>query len=798
MGFSLDTGPQGIGHAHQRLWRVFCWRRHRMHPEPVAAIVRLPHGGYRSTGDDPRFRLISPRGEVPHGRVMIILRGRRADGHSFTPVLYAEAGGTDHPPLPLRIPPSAAHTPFLCLLPEASATLRLDPMDEPGDFTLDLIDIVEIGTVPFLLLWLGRLLKRCLCDPRWLMRSLIPAFRLYRSNGWHGLRGWLRREMEPTGDYATWVRSFDTLDEAARTAIRSRIAAFAQRPQISVLLPVAHIVSEDWVGQAIASVRHQLYPDWELCIAVRAALAPQLDRILNRTAADARIRVLCTESTDSAEGACAANTGAPVTTACNHALALAQGPFIAVLAPEDALSEDALYQVACVLNVHPETNLLFSDEDQIDAHGRRTAPNFKSGWNPDLMLSQNACGHLGVYRRTLVDAVGGFHAGYEGCQEFDLVLRLAERTSARHIRHVPRILYHRRTVQANPARKDMTDMAQGDIAPTRELWKEGLWDAGRRAIARHLHRRGITATVEAAVEGRYYRVRYPLPDPAPRVSLLVPTRDRLELLQGCIEGLRHRTDYPDLEILIIDNDSREPATHAYLAAVTHDPRVRVLPFSGPFNYSALNNAGVRAATGEIIGLINNDIQVIHADWLREMVSHAVRPEIGAVGALLYYGNDTVQHAGVVMGMSGLADHLYRFLPRGHSGYFGRCGLIQNLSAVTAACLLVRRHLFLEVGGLDAEHLKVAFNDVDFCLRLVRHGYRNLWTPFACLYHLESASRGSDDTPSRRPEFLKEIAWMNERWSGVIGDDPYFNPNLSLTSNIPTPAFPPRLLPRQGA
>jgi GT2 family glycosyltransferase len=287
------------------------------------------------------------------------------------------------------------------------------------------------------------------------------------------------------------------------------------------------------------------------------------------------------------------------------------------------------------------------------------------------------------------------------------------------------------------------------------------------------------------------RVIYPLPVEPPLVSLIIPTRDKLTLLHGTVEGLLNQTDYKPIEIIIIDNGSVEPATIAYLEEIQQNKSVSVIRHQGPFNYSQLNNHGVSYATGEIIGLLNNDLEVISSSWLTEMVSHALRPDIGAVGAKLYYANDTIQHAGVIVGLGGLAGHGFKFLAREAPGYHWKPFLIQNYSAVTAACLIMRRRVFQEVGGLNEKDLKVAFNDVDLCLRIREQGYRIVWTPYAELYHLESASRGSDNTLKKHLRLRHELNYMKAKWPLMISHDPYYNPNLTIEYEDFSLAWPPR-------
>jgi glycosyltransferase involved in cell wall biosynthesis len=567
-------------------------------------------------------------------------------------------------------------------------------------------------------------------------------------------------------DYAEWIARYDTLDDGDRHAIAAAVTHMTDPLLISVLMPV-YETPLPYLRAAIESVRAQLYPHWELCIADDASKSPEVRRILDdyRTL-DQRIKV------------CYRDTNGHISAATNTALELAEGRFVALLDHDDVLPEHALFEVATAIADDPQIDLIYTDEDKIDNRGQRFAPYFKSDWNPDLLLSQNMFNHLGVYRRSLVEEVSGFREGYEGSQDYDLVLRASTLTTPERIRHIPHILYHWRAVGGSVA-----------LSPDEKDYPVAH---ARRAISDHLRERGIAAEVGQGLFPNFHRVRYLLPDPAPRVSIVIPTRDRVDLLQKCIEGILHGTNYHDFEILIIDNQSREPATLAYLRALTVDPRVRILAYDKPFNYSAINNFAAAEATGSLLCLLNNDIQVIAPDWLTEMASHAMRPGIGAVGALLYYPDDRVQHAGVITGIGGVAGHAHHGLCRGDPGYFGRAALVQNLSAVTGACLVMPKCVYHQFRGLNATELAVAFNDVDLCLRIREAGYQIVWTPHAQLYHHESASRGPDTHPDKIERFRAEVAHMMLRWGQVLDRDPYYNPNLRLDGTDFGLAFPPRI------
>jgi GT2 family glycosyltransferase len=385
--------------------------------------------------------------------------------------------------------------------------------------------------------------------------------------------------------------------------------------------------------------------------------------------------------------------------------------------------------------------------------------------------------HLGVLSTELVREVGGFRLGMEGSQDWDLVLRCMERIGPEQVHHVPRVLYHWRIHSESTARS-MNAKPYAAVA-------------GERALNEHFERTGVRAMAEYVGFG--YRVHYALPDVQPLVSLVIPTRNGLALTRQCIDSIVRKTTYKNYEILIVDNGSDDPAVLAYFKELATRPNFRVLRDDSPFNYSALNNMAVAQARGEVVALVNNDIEVMSPDWLSEMVSLALQPGVGAVGARLWYPDLTLQHGGVLLGLGGgVAGHANKGLPKGLNGYAGRAALIQSFSAVTAACLVVRKAVYEEVGGLDEERLKVAFNDIDFCLRLREAGYRNVWTPYADLLHHESATRGEDIAPEKRERFLREENYMKSRWAELLRHDPAYNPNLTADAEDFSYAWPPRV------
>jgi glycosyltransferase involved in cell wall biosynthesis len=570
-------------------------------------------------------------------------------------------------------------------------------------------------------------------------------------------------------NYLKWVRLYDTLTDETRAKMRHMAGDFALKPLISVVMP-CYNPKPEWLKEAIESVRRQVYPHWELCIADDASTDPAIRPILEDYARrDVRIKVVFRK------------TNGHISAASNSALTLATGEYVALLDHDDLLAEQALFWVAEALNRHPDAGLIYSDEDKITEFGLRLDPYFKCDWNYDLFLSQNMITHLGVYKTELLQKIGGFREGFEGSQDYDLALRCIEQLDASQIIHIPRVLYHWRMHQASAAQNTQS--------------KPYAYVAAERALNEHLARKGVSARAERHPESRgFYRVRYALPTPAPLVTLIIPTRNSLHLIRRCLSSILEKTDYPNYEILIINNGSDDPQTLAYFDIIRSDPRFLILRDDRPFNYSALNNRAVQAAQGELVGLINNGIEVISPEWLSEMVSIALQSEVGAVGARLWHPDNTLQHGGVILAGSGIIGHSHKFLPKGYPGYFGRAILQQSFSAVTAACLVIRRSIFLEVGGFEEENLKVAFGDVDFCLRVREAGYRNVWTPYAEAYHRESATRGYEDTPEKQARLAAEARYMQDRWGSLLFNDPVYSPNLTITREGFSYASPPRVTP----
>ncbi|MCL5807233.1 MAG: glycosyltransferase family 2 protein [Deltaproteobacteria bacterium] len=580
----------------------------------------------------------------------------------------------------------------------------------------------------------------------------LKALRIIHQEGWLGL--WYafqeRFHLADLDVYELWQRRH-RLTSRDRNRIKKAIKQLPHRPLISLLLPVYN-TEEIWLKKCLDSVLGQLYPYWELCIADDASTAKHIRRIVKKYAArDRRIRVVFRE------------VNGHISAASNSALALATGEYIALLDHDDELTPDALYEIASLVSCHSDVDMIYSDEDKIDTQGKRHCPFFKPDWSPDTFLSLMYTCHLGVYRTALVRRIGGFREGFEGSQDYDLVLRLTEHTD--RIRHIPKVLYHWRSIPASSAANFQT--------------KGYAQDAGLRAIREALQRRGEEASVESVegMSGRY-RVRYRFQG-RPRVSIVIPTRDLSAFLETCLKSIFEKTAYDRFEVIVVDNDSREPETlDLFRRWKEKEPsRFRVAPLPIAFNFPALINEGVRNAEGDLVLLLNNDIEVLSEDWLSEMAAQALRPRIGAVGVKLLYPDDTVQHAGVVLGIGGIAGHSHKYSANDRPGYFDRLRITANCAAVTAACLMVKKARFQEVGGFD-EALSVAFNDVDFCLKLLKSGYYNLCLSHLTLYHHESQTRGPEDTVEKQLRFKGEIDLMKERWGSLLKNDPFYSPHLT--------------------
>lgn len=731
---------------------------------------------YESLGEDPQFdvRLASGIGQIVPGWYLLRARWQVDGGEIVAPCLYPDYGEglSEATRIDLPEPDITGELRALVVIKRRLRSLRLDPTVHRAHFELSSVRLSPVSRLGALAEMVRGIAHKSRTSAWPVLKSFLrKAARAGVSTATDALyRRYMAAHRKNDRDYVQWTSMFSVRGSAVASWRQEQVSSFTRRPTISVVLPV-HNPPLELLRRCIDSVVDQSYPNWELCIADDMSSLPGIRQLLERYAAlEPRIRLhFRTEH-------------GHICRTSNDALAMAEGEYVAFLDHDDELAPDALFEVARALQEHPEARMLYSDEDKIDQSGQRYEPSFKPAWNPDLLRACNYICHFTTIERSLVMEVGGIRPGFEGAQDHDLVLRCTERLSRDAIVHIPKILYHWRAIPGSTALS--ADQKPYALA------------AGQRAVAEHLVRIGRPAKVEVTASGTY-RVVHEAPDSLPTVTIVIPTRDGLDLLKACVDSIRARTDYPHYNILVIDNGSIEPSTLEYLSALRQQSGADVVDFVAPFNYSAIMNHAARHATGEILCMLNNDVEVISPDWLGELVAHARMPEVGVVGGMLYYPNDTIQHAGVILGMGGVAGHVHARLQRGSSGYLGRASMTQNLTALTGACMVVRRQVYLEVGGMD-EMLPVAFNDIDFCLRVYQRGYNNVWTPHAELYHHESASRGVDDTPEKRVRFDMECDRMERKWGDVLRHDPAYNPNLSLESHQFDLAFPPRdLRPRRA-
>jgi len=562
-----------------------------------------------------------------------------------------------------------------------------------------------------------------------------------------------------TIDYVNWLKRENAEQSNKHTDI---LNSFKYKPLISIICPIYN-PNHKYLAEAISSVLNQLYKNWELCLVDDCSTKFNLSAFIKKYP-DNRIKTI------------QRSINGNISEASNSAIGLSSGDFICFLDQDDVLSKEALLWIVDAVNVNPEIKFIYSDEDKLDTSGNRCNPNFKPDWNYHYLLSRNYICHLAVYDKTLLETLGGCKIGLEGAQDYDLALRASEHLNEGEIYHIPRILYHWRIHQESTS--------------LNHLAKPYTLTAGKQALQAHLQRSNINATVK--INYTSYEVSYSRPSPSPAVSIIIPTRNQFELVKACIESVNKLSDYGNYEIVVIDNDSDDRQTIGYLKTLETLEHHRVIWDKGSFNFARLMNDSVAQCQSEFICFLNNDIEVISKNWLSEMISIIIQKNVGIVGAKLLYPDNTIQHGGIVLGICGVAGHAHKHFPNGHPGYINRLESRQEYSAVTGACLLTRKHTFELVGGMDQANLAIAFNDIDYCLKVRDLGLKTVWTPFAVLYHHESKSRGLEDTPSKQDRYAKEFTIMKSRWGRRLTQDPAYNPNLTLSDETFAYAASPRL------
>ena len=539
-------------------------------------------------------------------------------------------------------------------------------------------------------------------------------------------------------------------DEAALE--KQRHHHFEYSPLISVAVP-AYRTPEKFLAQMIDSLLAQTYGNWELCIANGSPEDSAMKKVLEEyTKKDSRIRV--SELTE--------NKGIAGNT--NAALEMAQGEFVGLLDHDDLLAPNALYEIVRALDEDRNLDAVYTDEDKVTTElDEHFQPHLKPDFNLDLLRSNNYICHFFVVRRSIVQKVGGFCQEFDGAQDHDFIFRCIE--TAEKVGHIPEILYHWRTHKASTADNPASKMY--------------AFDAGKRAIEAHLKRTGTEGIVSHTPDLGFFRVKYPVQG-QPLVSVIIPNKDEKETLKACIDSIREKTEYPNYEIIIVENNSTTDEIFQYYKELSQDPRIRLLRWKKEFNYSAINNYGVRHANGEYLLFLNNDVTVITPGWIKELLGVCQRPEVGAAGVKLIYPDNTIQHAGCVIGLGGIAGHMFVDMPANRTGYLHKASILQDMSAVTAACMMMKRTAFEEAGGFT-EKLSVAFNDVDLCLKVRKNHKLIVYDPYVQLYHMESKTRGAEDNKEKVRRFQEEIEYMRCQWLDILKKgDPYYNKNLSLT------------------
>lgn len=549
--------------------------------------------------------------------------------------------------------------------------------------------------------------------------------------------------------YGPWYQAYVPDQETLEAQKKHK---FDYRPLISIAVP-AYQTPVEFLKQMIESLISQTYPEWELCIANASPDNEEMQRVLaDYSAKDSRVRF------------CNLKENLGIAENTNRAFSMAKGEFMGLLDHDDLLAPNALYEIVQALQDHPQADALYTDEDKVTTElDEHFQPHLKPDFNLDLLRSNNYICHFFVVRRSIVEKAGGFRKEFDGAQDYDFIFRCTE--NAREVLHVPEILYHWRTHKASTADNPASKMY--------------AFEAGKRAIEANLERTGTKGVVSHTQDLGFYRVKYPVQG-KPLVSVIIPNKDEKETLQTCMEMLNSNTSYQNFEIIIIENNSTTDEIFRYYKELSKDPRIHLLRWGKEFNYSAINNFGVAHAKGEYLLFLNNDVKSINPDWMEELLGVCQRPEVGGVGAKLIYPDNTIQHAGCVVGMGGIAGHMFVDMPADRTGYLHKASLLQDMSAVTAACLMMKKEVFEEAGGFT-EDLAVAFNDVDLCLKVRKNNHLIVYDPYAKLYHMESKTRGAEDSKEKVRRFQTEIEYMRCHWLDILKNgDPYYNKNLSLT------------------
>ena len=725
------------------------------------AVISESKGEYKATGNSPSFEMVFSIGVPQCGWYYLEAALSRNNGNRETSI-RADMRGKAHESISITIPTNLRGTVReIFFLPPNVTALYWLPTAAPGYFSQSPLLIHKISPLESYL----RRMHRVIYD-LWRFRGSATSTSVGLT--WLGAitnlsdayqrTAILRNNRLNGNDYSAFIVNNDTFQKSEMRILRRQVSQLPLHPLISLIMPVQEPM-ETFFRESLDSIVNQIYPYWELLLVGDFSASLHVNSIANVYRSKyAQVKIISVKSGID-----------DLATTFNRALELVQGDFVTRINQHDQIPPCCLLFLAREVNSHPCADFIYTDDDSIDETNKRFDPHFKPDWNQVMFFSHNYLTSLTLCRKAIAVDIGGYRSSLEGAEDYDFYLRYLRDIPASNIKHIPRVLYHRR-IASQP-------MQLIGFPISADSCGRSAHQSGKRALEDYFE--GDRTIIEDGPTLGTYHVKHPLPMHPPLVSIIIPTRDNVEILKNCIESIQQKTKYANWEILIVDNQSIQSETHAYFKQIESDKRFKVIHYDKPFNYSALNNFAVPYAHGEILALLNNDVEVISFEWLSEMVSYAVRPEIGAVGAKLLYSNGSVQHAGVILGLGGVAGHAHKHLKGDDPGYCHRAIVAQNLSAVTGACLVVRKCCYLQVGGLNETDLKIALNDIDFCLKLLVAGYSNVFTPYARLFHHESISRGHDDTPEKHAVFLQEFGYMKQTWGARLQRDPAYNPNLTL-------------------
>lgn len=726
-------------------------KRYNIKTYPMQDIneVDLKKGFYKAIGNSPQFILRSER-SFESGWYYIEAAVTRNSGNREAKIVAVQKGKIETTKImvPSNLRGSIREVIYI---PNNTVELFWSPMSSIGFFSQSQILLHKIGFIESLLRRVFRIIFdfwrfRGTASKIWTIARIIKG--ILHTKQAYSETAELRFKRLSGADYEEFLRHHERIGRKNSRRIRKKISNFPVHPMITLII-VLDMTNSIQIRKTIDSIINQLYPNWELLLVVNSnadvyeLVSEYETKFKNITA------VFFNNSTNYSE-------------ALNQALIVASGEFFAVIGQYDQLASHALFHIVKEIVNNPNTMMIYTDSDCVDIDGLRSNPCFKPDWNLDMLYSLDYIDNLCFYRTQRVRDMEGYKSKFEGAEEYELTLQYTHTLIPETIIHISKILYHKYTLNL--------------FEPSKKIGRISSHKSAKKALESLLAKKGCLIN-DGMIDGLFY-IRHPIPIPNPLVSIIIPTRDQVEIFRVCIESIIEKTAYDNYEIIVIDNQSEKPETHAYFEEIKSYSRIKIYQDNRVFNYSILNNNALKYTEGDVIVLLNNDIEIISHNWLEEMVSHAIRPEIGAVGAKLLYPNGKVQHIGVIIGIGGVAGHGQKFIDDDDVGYCYRAAVTHNVSAVTAACLVVRKDIFVQVGGLD-ENLAVAFNDVDFCLKIRDAGYLNLFTPNAKLFHHESISRGHDDTSEKHKLFLKEFDYMQKKWNDKLKNDPAYNNNLTL-------------------